>query len=96
MAENETTETTEAPAETPTPAAPEQPNPLQAKLDELQAKYDADIVARDKAIEASKSQLDEMQRRYEIAVKTGTKTPPQNTPESNSPVGDWVAKRYGK
>ena len=84
MPEQETAaETTETTTET----KPEV-NPLQAKLDEL-------TVLKDKELAAAQAKLEEMQRRYEIAVKTGSKTPPQNTPAPSSPVGDWVNKTFG-
>ena len=89
----------EEPFETPAaPAAapPPEVNPLQATIDALQQQLDATVVEKDKAIADSQSKLAEMQRRYEIAVKTGSKTGAQAQPVSENPVADFIEKTFKK
>jgi len=90
-----TPEPTPTPEPEPTPEPKPEPNPLEATVSELQAKLDALAVEKDKALADSAAKLDEMQRRYEIAVKTGTKTGPQTGPnESANPVLDAINRRF--
>ena len=63
---------------------------LQRKLDELQ-------VASDRQKAESDAKLAEMERRYNIAVKTGSKTGVQAGPaQPENPVMDYVNRRYSK
>ena len=79
------TETTEQQADTTEPTPDPAVAELQRRLDEL-------TVEKDKTIAKLEAEKNEMQRRYEIAVKTGSKTEPQAQPVENNPVAAWIEK----